>query len=300
MSCKILYCDGDSWTAGDIVDPNLDISHINHSDNDEYRLPKVWPHKLGENINIASSALNLPEVKVVNKSIAGSSNDGIVRRVLANTTKLLEEVKPEELHIIIGWSSPERKDFFYSDNIRKNWETLYPAELYQEQPNKDIEKFYKIYVKRFWNYEEFTHRHIESVLLLHHFLNGLGIKHNFFNAFYESSTYGKATDLYETYYKNKKRGIPDKFHMEYYEEMQTNGEIDEYVLDEYNRIYELHYAKISFKTFCDRIEPIRKKRFDQNHPVERMHEEWSKYLYKQIFTPKGYLYNTEPGDPRDD
>ena len=189
MSCKILYCDGDSWTAGDIIDPKLEkkgITHINDERNDKYRLPKVWPHKLADNINIPLSVLGLPEVKIVNKAIAGSSNDGIVRRVLANTQQLLKEVKPEELHIIVGWSSPERKDFFYNDNNRRGWETLYPAELHQKQPNKDVEKFYKIYVKRFWNYEEFTQRHIESVLLLHNYLKGLGVKHNFFNAFYES------------------------------------------------------------------------------------------------------------------
>ena len=48
---NILYCDGDSWTSGDIIDPELfgeDFSHVNHPDNDQYRLPRVWPHKLGK------------------------------------------------------------------------------------------------------------------------------------------------------------------------------------------------------------------------------------------------------------
>ena len=26
-----------------------------------------------------------------------------------------------------------------------------------------------------------------------------------------------------------------------------------------------------------------------NHPNEKMHDEWSKYVYKQIFTKDGYL-----------
>ena len=41
----------------------------------------------------------------------GSSNDGIVRRVLPNVLRLLTQYKPNELFVIIGWSSPERKDF---------------------------------------------------------------------------------------------------------------------------------------------------------------------------------------------
>ena len=52
---NILYCDGDSWTSGDIIDPELfgeAFSHVNHPDNDQYRLPRVWPHKLGKLLGI--------------------------------------------------------------------------------------------------------------------------------------------------------------------------------------------------------------------------------------------------------
>lgn len=52
---KIILCGGDSWTSGDIIDPKLQsigVTYVNHSDNDEYRLPKVWPHKLGKLLNV--------------------------------------------------------------------------------------------------------------------------------------------------------------------------------------------------------------------------------------------------------
>ena len=52
---KIILTEGDSWTAGDILDPNLEkigITNIDHTDNDAYRLPKVWPDKLSKLINI--------------------------------------------------------------------------------------------------------------------------------------------------------------------------------------------------------------------------------------------------------
>ena len=44
MKTKVLYCDGDSWTAGDIVDPKLfgdNVAEVHHPDNEQYRLPRV-------------------------------------------------------------------------------------------------------------------------------------------------------------------------------------------------------------------------------------------------------------------
>ena len=64
---KLILCDGDSWTAGDIVDPELfgdELYHVNHPDNDQYRFPRVWPHKMGKLLN----------VDVINTSVAASSN----------------------------------------------------------------------------------------------------------------------------------------------------------------------------------------------------------------------------------
>ena len=94
--------------------------------------------------NVIAILLISVGLKVLNKAHAGSSNDGIVRRVLPNILRLLTQYKPEELFVIIGWSSPERKDFFTEvdhevgepeDHIGKVavWETLYPAELHQKQ-----------------------------------------------------------------------------------------------------------------------------------------------------------------------
>ena len=181
---KIVLCEGDSWTAGDIINPKLDIDYVNHRDNDSYRLPKVWPHKLGEMIN----KKNLHDTNVINQSVAGSSNDGIVRRTLLKIPRLLEKYKGKEIFVIVGWSSPERKDFFYNDGKRKHWETLYPAQLGQKFHSgyKDLNKFYEIYVDKFWNREEYIQRYTEQNLLLHHYLNHHNIDHMFFDAFYNA------------------------------------------------------------------------------------------------------------------
>ena len=55
LNFKTLYANGDSWTAGDIVDPDLfgdDLSKVNDPKNKPYRLPRVWPHKIGKELGI--------------------------------------------------------------------------------------------------------------------------------------------------------------------------------------------------------------------------------------------------------
>ena len=110
---KVILTEGDSWTAGDIINPTLreEIGgFVNHPKNNSYRLPKVWPHKLGEMLGI----------EVLNTSNAGCSNDSIVRRVVENTFDLLEKYKGEEIFVIVGWSSPERKDFYFAR--KRGWQ----------------------------------------------------------------------------------------------------------------------------------------------------------------------------------
>lgn len=280
MNKKIIVCDGDSWTSGDILDPKLEEvgeTFINHIDNDEYRLPKVWPHKLGE----------LTDIEVKNIAVAGSSNDSIVRRIIPQTLKLLETHKPEDIFVIIGWSSPERKDFFldaHRSYISPRWETLYPAELKQEQVNDDIQKFYNTYLKYFWNIEDFANRYLQQVLLIHNFLKSKGISHKFFNAFYESYGRDWGGDLHKKYFDAKQRGLPDVGTPELQEEIEDlYGVVDNLLFEEYMNIYNENYIKVSFKSHCDSITKTWGKKWDNNHPNEKMHKHWSEYLYGEIF-----------------
>ena len=187
MKTKLILCDGDSWTAGDVIDPELK-GDPNQPANDQYRLPRVWPHKLGKLLNI----------DVVNKSVAGSSNDAIVRRIIPHTINLLKKYKPEEIFVIIGWSSPERKDFYYKGEW-ESWETLYPSQIdcFDNLPHgNEIKKFYKTYLRYYWNFEEYVSRFINQNLYLHYFFKNKNIDHLFFNAFYESSAKEFGNNIY--------------------------------------------------------------------------------------------------------
>ena len=277
---KLILCEGDSWTAGDIIDPEIfgdRLDKVNDPRNRPYRLPKVWPHKLG----------NLLGIETDNNSVSGSSNDGIVRRLLKKIPGLLKTYESKDLFVIVGWSSPERKDFFlnaHRNYITPRWETLYPAELEQEQINDDIQKFYTTYLKYFWNIEEFANRYLQQVLFIHNFLTSKGITHKFFNAFYES--YGKdwGGDLHKKYFDAKQRGLPDVGTPELQEEMEDlYGIVDNLLFEEYMNIYDKNYIKVSFKSHCDSITKIWGEKWDNNHPNEKMHEHWSEYLYGELF-----------------
>ena len=186
---KLILCEGDSWTAGDMINPNLEITDVNNSKNDSYRLSKVWPSDLGK----------LTNIEVKNISRAGSSNDAIVRRILDNVNDYLEQGNnPNDLFVMIGWSSPERKDFYYrkpNEDKFSFWETLYPNQL--DQPfdyDKNVKSFYEKYIINFWNPEEYISRYIQQILFMHYFLSSNNIKHKFFNAFYEELS-GEETPL---------------------------------------------------------------------------------------------------------
>ncbi len=297
---ETIYCDGDSWTRGDFLDPDHKSKginyNINHSLNSPYTLPKVWPHKLGE----------LMDIEIYNKSYAGSSNDGIVRRVISNVYDLQKKYKPEDIVVIIGWSSPERKDFYFkgrwadNSNLHQGWETIYPAELTQKLKNKDLKKFYEIYLKLFWHQEEYMDRFMHQNLYLHNYLNGFGIKHLFFESFYESKKVHMLDDVdMMDYFKvDKQGGLKQKM----IDDMQHNWpprrphaaqfEYQNHInlLNQFNYIYKEHFMPISFRRYIHTLRKGEhyktfheaKKWFDDYHPTENAHQLWSEKLYEYL------------------
>ena len=279
MSKKILICDGDSWTAGDLIDPELfgdDMTHVNHPDNDQYRLPRVWPHKLGKLLN----------VEVSNISVAGSSNDAIVRRLIPNVMKLLGHYNSDDLFVIVGWSSPERKDFYFKGEWN-SWETLYPAQLTQSLPNKDLEKFYKIYLKYFWNEKEFMNRYINQNLYLHYFLKSKNIDHLFFNAFYESSALDFDDDVYKKFVEVGVSGMRENTDIiddiKKFNGSESYGEYfnsaNPYIVKEFLKVTDKVFKEVSFRNFL-----MEKGLFSspQQHPNDMEHQLWAKELYKNL------------------
>lgn len=168
---------GDSWTFGsEIRDPKLDSS-INDWDiqNNEYRSSRIWPRFLGEKLNAT---------EVINLSYPGSSNDRIIRTTKQWLTKNAIKNNDNDIFLIVGFTSPERKDFYYKDEQTNNWITIWP--LWTPDYRQPILKsFHKLYVNYMWNSEEYTDRYVNQLLDLQNFCKIYNIKFLFFQAFYQ-------------------------------------------------------------------------------------------------------------------
>ena len=272
---KLILCDGDSWTAGDIINPELKLINENHANvndplNDSYRLPKVWPHKLGKLLNI--DTLNIAH--------AGSSNDAIVRRTMRKVKELLLDYEAKDLFVIIGWSSPERKDFYYTGEWDA-WETIHPVSNYQPIPDKDIDTFYEIYRDKFWNEQEYVERYIQQNLLLHYFLKEHNVKHLFFDAFYETRGHRSMFNslniddvIISSGYETESHYALMKYFLKVKKEFSLNDSFRNLLLDK-NKVFEYNGEQLnSFKEELFNTE--------DHHPSEKGHETWAKNLFKEL------------------
>lgn len=277
LKFKTLYVNGDSWSAGDIVDPEIfgdQLQHSMHPDNKEYRLSRVWPHKLGKKL----------KVEVINNSHAGASNDRIYRSTINDILKLLKTTKPQDLHVVIGWSSPERKDFFYKEiqGHGGTWDCMYPAELnhWKDENNNDRDLFYRQYVKLYWNEEEYITRYCLQTIGLHFFLTNLGIKHTFFNGFYEAREGVENPDKHQLYDQPKLADFVTKFR-ENSTEFYINTLNLDGIIEQYEDIYNSNFIQ---KSFVEHLldESWYYEDMDEIldfHPTELGHDIWAEYLY---------------------
>lgn len=179
---KKLIVAGDSWTYGsEIRDPALPQSVNDWDDpNDAYRLPRIWPTKLGKHLNIDD---------VVNLSYPAASNDRIIRNLVGWLTQEYLSVGKDtsELLVVVGFTSPERKDFYYrdiNDKHRHFWYTLWPMWKHK-YPQQELNQFAELYAAYMWNSEEYTHRYLQQVFYLQTLFKQYGIEHLFFQAFYQ-------------------------------------------------------------------------------------------------------------------
>lgn len=178
---KHLVVAGDSWTYGsEIKDPSLSADVRDwDEENDSYRLPRIWPTKLGTKIDAE---------KVVNLSYPASSNDRIIRTLYSWLAQeyFVTEKDTSDLFVVVGFTSPERKDFFFDDQSEnfRDWITLWPM-LNWTHPMKNLQSFNELYVNYFWNEEEYVHRYLEQIFNLQTVFKQYKINYLMFQAFYQ-------------------------------------------------------------------------------------------------------------------
>lgn len=267
-----LYVNGDSWSAGHMIKPSLAKKGIvdpNNPQNTEYRKKYAWPAYTASRIGM----------KLLNNSHAGASNDWIVRTTMNDINMLLEDNPPSKYFVIIGWSSPERKDFYYRNGEIQGWDTFYPAEYrhWEDRNDKIREDCYKSYVLRFWNEEEYFTRHMLNVINISNFLRQKKIKHRFFDAFYEDKSVAQSE--HPSFYNFED---PSTALDRWYDKcLLKNVLAIDHTYKQYKKIYKTHYIKENFLGYLRSKHALNEDHFTKfvdGHPTKRGHQEWGEYI----------------------
>lgn len=185
---KLLAC-GDSWTWGDeLVDPleePIPIMQIPGGGfdrhlkpvNEAYRMKYRYVNQLAKKI----------DAEVVDLSQCSISNNAIVRKLIDYLSEedYLYGRDTSDLFVNIGWTSPERTEFYYKKKWGgDNWLDFGPWTLGRSHNNKDVDEFFKIYVENFYHPGEYLRRWILQIWQTEKMLKSLNIKYLMHQAFY--------------------------------------------------------------------------------------------------------------------
>lgn len=179
---KELIIAGDSWSFGsEIRDPSLKEEVVDWDDrNDSYRIKNIWPTHLSNYLNVDLKNLSFPAI----------SNDRIVRTLINYITKfyLIDKKSTNDIFVIVGLSSPERKEFFHKDK-KGNWVTIWPAWEHNYSEYSGMENFVKSYISYFNNKEEYLNRYLNQIYYLQNFFNSNNIRYLIFQSFYQPTEF---------------------------------------------------------------------------------------------------------------
>jgi hypothetical protein len=170
---KILYANGDSWSAGDEFSIDNPMDQIK-------RYYSTWPSVLANQMQIPI---------IVNESLAGGNNYRIYRKTKEFIFSYIGKNKnPEELCIVIGWTTPERNEVYLNGAYHS---LTVNNEFYMQI------KDYATYKKIFYSHLDDTEcikSQVSQMQSLRMICNGLGIKYYDFIALgYDPNVYNSAS-----------------------------------------------------------------------------------------------------------
>jgi hypothetical protein len=284
---KTIICDGDSWVFGsEIVDPQLveknPGKHVTGYDflphNDLYRHNKIFPYYLAEMMDNAN---------VINLAYPADDNGNILRRTIDYITQnyLSQNKSTDNILLIVGWSSPERNNFWFRDsesNLSMNWR-LWPQVQHFDHPAQ--EEMWGLYVSYLWNIEEYMPRYIHNVMMLQNFCTVHNIDWLCFNSFYQ--TPGKNITDWNDLNIITELDKLDSMGYQCQELFRTPFERDNIIynyksqweLIDSDRFYKKDQPDSTFRSFIEKnvAEP-----FNNWHPSPQGHNAWAKELYDYI------------------
>jgi hypothetical protein len=294
---KVLLANGDSWTFGsEIMAPEFCVPagtkgtgmagryKEGYNDwaeyNDYYRLPRIWPSYL-------ANKLNIPEV--VNIARPARSNDTIydttVSWILENY--ISKGKSTDDLLVVIGWSSPERKNIIIGDsgidNDSVTWLTLWPQMTETKfYSSPVIRQIFKFYVTHQSIEQEYLKRFVEQNYHLQNFCKLHNIEYYFFNAFYASFAAGpdnwqdvNVSDAINSW-NHLSNGWADSFYN--WDTIKTS------LLTQWNFVDEKRFINKnsgSFRSYIYKNVPA-DIRMCNWHPSPESHEAWATFLADYI------------------
>jgi hypothetical protein len=283
-----LITNGDSWTFGsEIADPTLvskyiDKKHVTEFDhfpeNDNYRIPKIWPTHMA----------NLMNAEVINLSWPADDNGSILRRTInyITNTYIAKDITLDNVFVIIGWSSPERNSFWYKDESMSGPFRLWPQNSHFD--TKPQEKFWDLYTRYLWNAEEYMPRYVLDVLQFQNFCKAHNIKWMCFNSFYQTpkKSIEDWNDLDVSFeLKNLENKLAGYQYQSTIDMVRRHDQIDYQSLwNTINpvRFYKKDQPRNTFKNYIENHELSTAPVFNGWHPSPASHEIWAQELANYI------------------
>jgi hypothetical protein len=282
---KLIGC-GDSWAWGaelTIVKSVPDSEMCPHSDhfipeNMDYRLSKRYLKLFADKIGAD---------ELVDLSLAAYSNDGIFRTLIRYLAMegYMSGRDTSDLFVSIGWTSPERKEHacvdidqfhgiappelaLFKNNQAERWFSVGPWVTSIDYENKEINNFFKYYVKYFWTDLELTYRWISIIKNTENLLKRYNIKYVMHQAFFHYQTFRVNAWNDEKY----KKEIIDNWTVFEQEIFKT--------IDSKHFVDKDDFLKTFHHTVLDKVNGDTEKIFTIFHPNAYAHELWAEHQYQ--------------------
>ena len=270
---RLIGC-GDSWAWGaELVDPNeepIPIMNLPGGGFERQLKPVNIEYRLNHRyLNLFADKIGATDI--VDLSKPSRSNDAIVRTLIEflSNQGYTTGRDTSDLFITIGWSSPERREFYYKKQWgADNWMEFGPWSMEQDHGDKDIDTFMRLYFDNFWNEGEFLHRWITQIWQTELMLKTLKIKYVMHQAFYHHHTQ-MINQWDDKEYKKKFTVITES-------DKRLWDSIDntKFMHKDHPEIGTMHHYILS------QVNNDHKKVFEVFHPNSHGHKLWADYLHK--------------------
>jgi len=273
---SVLYANGCSMTEGSELGNkkfNYDESKFSPNISRTFNVPSPEhiEHMMTHNYSfIAKELLGIPNI--VNDAEGGGSNSRIVRTTILGVNNLLKTHKPEEILVVVGWTTVDRFEYMMYDRYAQ----FIPGHIKHTTLPSGFVRLAKLHAE--WASTDLLHcmtSHLMGILHLKNYLESVGVDYVF--------SYGLSNHLEHSFEESDIKKIQDNDQLKDLYEMVMN---DRWFFNEW------YQGRVEdYKTFIDFFSRISfyshsiDHGFKQGtglHPLEDAHYSWGKTLHNFV------------------